>query len=276
MLGIYNHGGGGFVSTLKQAAKSLLIEANIIFSEKKLCDTDELKKYSIVVCHLSKDEVWRKILNNSPENTVWVRVSSVGFSKAKGKPSPQRRDNKVYELHLMLPAKELKQEQWQKILTGISEGENLEALVAGSNPQDLRYFFAHEEEWLAALSILCQGHLAVHAQSSESKEIAAALEQMGWTQEFFEGQGKSLGLSNLDSKIDEVRATSWWFNVLGCGEKLQDSLREEWQAVGDSPFPEALEQLLETMVTESQIQSPRIVAEAYLAIVHKLEEKKSG
>ena len=276
MLGIYDHGGGGFVDNIRQAAPSLGIEANILFSQQQLCEANELNEYSIVVCHLSKEEVWEKILKNSPPNAVRVRVSSVGFHKTDNKPLPRLRDNKVYELYLVLPAKELKQEQWQEILKGISEPKNLEALVAGRNPQGLRYFFAHEEEWLAAISILCQGYLAVHAQSSEFREIRTALERIGWTEDFIKEQGETLGLSSLTSKIEAVRAVKWWLNVLDTRENWQDSLSKEWQAIDGSPLPEALEQLLAAMVNESQIQSPKMVAEAYLAIANKLGDIKQG
>jgi hypothetical protein len=243
-----------------------------------LCESNELKNHSILVCHLSREEDWENILTNSPQNAVRVRVSSVGFHKTNNKPLPRLRDNKIYELYLVLPAKELKQEQWQEILKGISDLNNLKALVAGRNPQGLRSFFVHEEEWLAALSILCQGYLAVHSQSSESREreMDIALKKIGWTEDFIREQGNTLRLSNLGSKMGEVCAVSWWLNVLGNSEVLRVSLTKEWQALDDSPLPESLERLLAAMVNESQIQSPELIAEVYLAIADKLGDRKQG
>jgi hypothetical protein len=278
MLGIYDHGGGGFVDNLKQAAQSLKIGENILFSRQQLCESNELNKYSIVVCHLSREEDWENILTNSPPNAVRVRVSSVGFSKTDNKPLPRLQDNKIYELYLVLPAKKLRKEQWQEILQGISDLDNLKALVAGRNPQRLRSFFVHEEEWLAALSILCQGYLAVHAQSRESREgkMGKALKKMGWTEDFIREQGNTLQLSSLGSKIGEVRALNWWLNGLGSGEELRGLLTKEWQALDDSSMSEPLELLLAAMVNESQIQSPELVAEVYLAIADKLGDTKRG
>ena len=106
--------------------------------------------------------------------------------------------------------------------------------------------------------------------------MGKALKKMGWTEDFIREQGNTLQLSSLGSKIGEVRALNWWLNGLGSGEELRGLLTKEWQALDDSPMSESLERLLAAMVNESQIQSPELVAEVYLAIADKLGDRKQS
>lgn len=132
---------------------------------------------------------------------------------------------------------------------------------------------------LAALGILCQGYLAIHA-AGEVGKILDGINRL--PEPIF-----SSIAHNLKRKKEQVYQASWWLNVFGLwDEKTQTvvseqwtdferSLAEEWRAVASEPFPEAVIQLLEAMHNCSAgLQQPERVAKAYRAIAAVLETSR--
>jgi hypothetical protein len=90
-----------------------------------------------------------------------------------------------------------------------------------------------EPDVLSALSILCQGYLAVHAEKQNGEwgppEIKPALEQMGWI-DLLDGEGESgiAGqLKNMSGKRDEVNDPNWWGDTFD-EDDLTKKAKEEW------------------------------------------------
>lgn len=130
---------------------------------------------------------------------------------------------------------------------------------------------------LIALSILCQGYLAVHANCREpdkdwkDQNIAIALEQMGWN-----SVDKSMIPPRLGKKesIEKVRNPGWWWTVFDRGLKERKDLmavaKKEWDESSDKEISKELKDLIKLIVEENEVKPPKMVARAYLALVEKL------
>lgn len=135
------------------------------------------------------------------------------------------------------------------------------------------------EDYLAALTILCQGYLAVHAEHKEpnkdwkDQDIAIALEQMDWN-----SVNKSLIPPSFGKKesIEKVRNPGWWWAAFEDDFKNKDkkslpvAIQEEWDASSDKEISKELEDLIKLIVADNEIKPPEMVAKAYLALVEKL------
>lgn len=141
---------------------------------------------------------------------------------------------------------------------------------------------------LPALSILCQGYLAVHAayggpdKDWNDENITLALEQMGWKQLI-----EKPDMSQIVETLRGQHATTenikdWWQPVLvhvkapadeasrGTKEALIEQLRREWRK--DS-LPEEVSKLVETIydTTPHSLTDVNLVARAYLKLAEKLK-----
>jgi len=77
-----------------------------------------------------------------------------------------------------------------------------------------------EAEVLSALSILCQGYLAIHAKEhGEESEVKKALDQMGWSAD--------LMTNNSNGQVDTVSDVDWWAEVFDT-DMLIGEAKEEW------------------------------------------------
>lgn len=136
-----------------------------------------------------------------------------------------------------------------------------------------------ENHILPALTILCQGYLAVHAEHKEQnkdwkdQDIAIALEQMGW-----DSVDKSLVPQSFGEKesIEKVRNPGWWWAAFEDDFKNKDkkslsvAIQEEWDMSGDKEISKELEDLIKLIVADNEVKSPEMVAKAHLALVKKL------
>jgi hypothetical protein len=130
---------------------------------------------------------------------------------------------------------------------------------------------------LIALSILCQGYLAVHANCKEQdkdwkdQDISIALEQMSWNT-----VDKSLIPSSLGEKekIKKVRDPGWWWIVFETDiedrKSLLAAIQKEWNASSDKEISKELEDLIRLIVEDNEVKPAKMVAKAYLALVEKL------
>jgi hypothetical protein len=96
---------------------------------------------------------------------------------------------------------------------------------------------------------------------------------MGWI-DLMEGPSASLVSGNLNEKRKEVSEARWWlepFDLIGGGngvDKLEKDLKLEWDGRAKN-LPEELTKLLRELKGDL-IRKPKIVANAYCAIVKKL------
>ena len=140
---------------------------------------------------------------------------------------------------------------------------------------------------LYALTVLCQGYLAVHAkkENSEWGHIFPALKQMGWI-DLMEGPRASFVFKSLPEKITVVSEAKWWlepFDLLegpkrvdenesrinkSRSERLEENLKREWDRT-EKDLPDAFKNLLGE-IEGGNIKEPKIVADVYCAIVEKL------
>lgn len=75
-------------------------------------------------------------------------------------------------------------------------------------------------EILPALSILCQGYLAVHAdEHGKGEELGSALDQMGWSED--------LTPDGSNDRVEEVSDLDWW-QVFDGEDHLIEKVEEEW------------------------------------------------
>ena len=109
--------------------------------QPEVCDDiSELGECNIAIAHAS-DENWQQLITKySSCGDVRVRVTVDGGSFNE----PPTKENGVYKFHLETQAGILKTEDWQIILSGLSNPDNVKALVRGENPDGLRRFFVHQ------------------------------------------------------------------------------------------------------------------------------------
>ena len=196
MIGIYDK--GLFDSTFMQDISECLEQQTTSCTE-----LNELRNCEIAVVHVTSD-YWNALINDySCPDSVRIRVSTVGFSDP---PAPTINNSNVYEFYLLPPTGDLEAE-WKEILTGLSDREIVRALVRGENPNGLRHFFVHEVmEYLSALTVLCEGYLAVHA---EDTDISSVLDLMGWTEFRKSERGQNLIQQDLSDKKSVVQCPQW-------------------------------------------------------------------
>lgn len=259
MIGIYNTGSkrtnGTFIQNIMPCAEQ----------QPKVCrDISELVECNIAIAHASKVDWQQLITEYSSNGDVRVRVTVDGGSFNE----PPTKENGVYKFHLETQAGTLETEDWKKILAGLSKPEVVKALIRGENPHGLRRFFVHEVmEHLSALTILCEGYLAVHAEDSD---ISSALELMGWTKFRKSERGQNLIQQDLSDKKSVVQCPQWWLNVFE-QESFDDDVKKEWRdTTGTEEIPEALSDLLEAIRSGESVEQSKIVADAYCVLVKKI------
>ena len=256
MIGIYDKEETDIVDTF--------IQSNIMGSIKVCGSLSDLQKHNIAIAHVSKEDWQQLITKYSSNGDVRVRVTVDGGSFNE----PPTKENGVYKFHLETQAGILETEDWKKILSGLSKQEVVEALVRGENPDGLRRFFAHEVmEHLSALTILCEGYLAVHAEDSD---VSSALDLMGWTEFRKSKRGQNLIRQDLRDKKSVVQCSQWRLDVFE-HESFDDDVKKEWRdTTGTEEIPEALSDLLEAIRSGESVEQSEIVADAYCVLRKKI------
>lgn len=262
MIGIYDK--GLFDSTFIQDISECLEQQATACTE-----LNELRKCEIAVVHVTSAH-WNALINDySCLDSVRIRVSTDFFSD---KQRPSLNQNGVYIFYLVMPTGDLTREDWENILDGLSDREVVKALVRGENPDGLRRFFVHEViEHLSALTILCEGYLAVHAEDTDN--ISSALDLMGWTEFRKSERGQNLIQQGLRDKKSVVQCPQWWLDVFE-QKSFDDAVKKEWEyKTGTEDIPTALNGLLEAIREGDTVVPPKIVADAYCVLVKKLVKK---
>lgn len=154
---------------------------------------DELKAIQVVIIHTGDEDFWRKLLNESVPESIRIRTSTAGRYQC-----PNRISNKgVIELNLKPNHTELNADDWKLIITEVKKPEVARAIAVGKIPANLnKYFWGSFPEILTALSILCQGYLAV------MKPIELGLQQGVFIDDVALGKAKK-----------EVSLPEWWLRV---------------------------------------------------------------
>lgn len=254
MIGIYDK--GHMDSTFGNKVRKTKVCTNL----------NELKDCELAIAHVYMKDWDRLIKEYSDPYSVRVRVSIGGFH---GKPPPTISENDVYVFHLV-PSTDSLNAEWQEILCGLSDKATVESLVRGENPGGLRRFFVHEvQAYLAALTILCEGYLAVHsADIACHADISPALKLMKWTEFRNSARGRKLIQPDLSDKMSNVRQPEWWLKVFE-RESVHDEVRKEWADTTESELPATLNHLLEAICNGKAIPLPKIVADAYCVLARK-------
>ena len=260
MIGIYDK--GLFDSTFIQDVSGCLEQQTTACTK-----LNELRNCEVAIVHVTSDH-WNVLINNySCPDSVRIRVSTVGFSDP---PAPTISNSNVYAFYLLPPTGDLEAE-WKEILTDLSDREIVKSLVRGENPNGLRRFFVHEvQEHLSALTILCEGYLAVHAENTDcSEDISSALELMGWSEFQKSDRYSALIREDLSEQISIVRRRQWWSDVFE-PEFFDNDMEKEWKdTTGEEEIPKALNDLLEAIHKGDTVVPPKIVADAYCILVKK-------
>jgi hypothetical protein len=136
-----------------------------------------------------------------------------------------------------------------------------------------RLFTRPGANYLSAMMVLCQGYLAMHADTRDTHpEVDDALIAMGLTSEFVgsDAGGRVRDLTN-DKRKREVSRSSWWQRVLG--DRLEDlnaKLSEEY----GGELPDAVRALTQSIYGKpGELANPVIAAVAYSAILKKFRSR---
>ena len=155
---------------------------------------------------------------------------------------------------------------------------------SGTNDELVELLQAQSKIVLLALSVLCQGYLAAFAREEAGKwappAIEAALSLMAWSTYLDSAATGSLRENSLIkpsvTEQDTVSSPYWWQNIFVDKQikvtsasdqiKVEGKIVQEWGSkIENCPLVELLKAIYIT-----QAVTPRIVADAYCAIVHKL------
>ena len=265
--------GGDFVGSARSAVVHLRKENEIpnggTFPHKdplgSLPPLEELYKCSLVIAHVESS--WGDLLARSPANSVRIRVSSVGL--ADGSP-PEKCQNGPYVFHLRPPSKNVTVDEWNEIIVGLSDQGVRDALVRGENPNGLKKYFDYiSVDVLSALSILCQGYLAVHAEKhGDDSQVSRALNQMGWS--------NNLMTNSSNAPADKVSTSGWWMKAFDGTNNLNEKAKDEWgEQEGWSEVEDLLEWITEEQKPRKGPKPRRIVATAYSKLAKRLGGGKS-
>ena len=255
MVGIYDKGmsDSAFIQNIKKYAKQDI---------KTYSELQNLQKCEIAIVHIYGEE-WDSLIKNSLPGYVRVRVTIGGDFSDKPQPTVE---SGVYIFHLAIHAGDLKTE-WREILSGLSDKAIVASLVRGENPNGLRRFFVHEiQGYLAAIAVLCEGYLAVHAEHPNCHaDIRPALNLMKWSEFRISEREQALIRQNLTEKINRVQQPEWWLKVFE-QKSFYNDVKKEWETTAETEMPEALRKLLKTIFNGKAIMTPKIVADAYYVL----------
>lgn len=168
-----------------------------------------------------------------------------------------------------------------KTLTAFYQMSNVEAEAIINRqfneiPFELLHLFGLNRGCLSALSILCQGYLAVRASvdNSFTSPVTEALRLMNWDN----SQHESIVSENLHRKQQRVQEVNWWLKIFNEQsshksvaeqvDEIEVELKREWNSGIHEFSPVA--NLLNDLKTGTI--KPDLVANAYIAIANKLNE----
>ncbi len=250
MIGAYDHSNTGFVGKLRSCVDSAMLFA----PGADLADLDAVSSMRdcwLVICHVD-DEAWSRLFDTKRAG-VLLRVSSHGWGGMPGAVDPTSDSEGRLVLHLLPEAGAVEVEGWKRILETLELRENWRALAAGGNPNGIRRFFSRSgTEHLAALSILCQGYLAVAASADarilDVGSVREAYRAMGWL-DYSDRPENAAAVENMAKEWSKVSTPRWWIECLrgegGDTATVQRDLLSEWSGLApQGAASENLETLL--------------------------------
>lgn len=187
-------------------------------SANEIDAVEEMKDKAIVVAHFSHNSNWQSLLDQSPANSLRIRVSTVSRIGIPHQLTP----GGVIELNMQVSHSYVEYKEWQLILGVLSEIELARKTAEGYVPSGLeKYFSTSALEHLSALSILCQGCLAVLNPAA-----------LG------DANGFIKNLAILDNAKQEVLSPAWWLDVLYPSLKANvstdiEAIQKEWPEPSD-------------------------------------------
>jgi hypothetical protein len=157
-------------------------------TEVALADAD------LLVAHV-EDSQWNDLIRHARKGGCSVRVSSESVRDRH-----RTTDSGVVLLSMRRRHPEIESKDWVAVLERLLEEGVPGAVVKGVVPQDLQpYVGAPASDLLLALSVLCQGYLAVHGgpggvlegdvDPKSVQTLTVALRQMGWIEALSSGRG---------------------------------------------------------------------------------------
>ncbi len=253
MIGAYDHANTGFVTSLLAACgQDGVFEPDPDLAPRQAIES--LKDCDPVLCHVGSD-LWEHLCQVNPRGTL-IRVSSLGWSGMSTAGDPDRQKSGRYVLHLWPRCDEPSELDWRLILDTVRDAKNCQELVTGGNPNGTRGFFSRSgTEYLAALSILCQGYLAVAASADggalDSESVRQALKAMGWL-DYSTSQENAAVVEALAKGIPKVSTPEWWIDCLrgekGDASTVRRNLLSEWSGLApQGAASENLETLLRSL-----------------------------
>ncbi len=156
----------------------------------------------------------------------------------------------------------------------------LQAIREGSDRDPFLYLKRRKYEYIIALSILCQGYLAVMAESdkeNQSSKFGEALKKMKWDEFRDANQRKNnYSLSKLQSKYDDVTSLKWWLEPFDLWDfendtktkntrllqKYKNDIKDELQASD----LEKVELFVNNIIEQGKSPEVDEVAEAFIQI----------
>jgi hypothetical protein len=160
---------------------------------------------------------------------------------------------------------------WNNSIDFATRFELLKEFIGGLTDRNNEFTFEKYESFIApvipALSILCQGYLAVHSDDI-NEFVRQALDRMCWSNSLLNDTQKT----TIQNKKQEVKSTIWWSNVLPENREstlVMSRIDLEWSALGKTPGKDRdlLNKLINTITDGSNSIDSITVAQAYLSIV---------
>ena len=270
--------------------KRLLREAGIGLAD----DEAGVRESEIGIVHTRDEEAWNRLVLNSPAGSVRIRTSGGGTLERRLRVT----EGSVYEFYLKVKhdAQSFTAADLSYIFEELGNTDVVKAIANGNIPQQLlKYFGSQRIEILFALSILCQGYLAVHADATikdfstkhDWEIFNIALNTMKWG-EFIESEIAQQVLkpallgkdpkTRIQLKINSSLGGNYWKPLRNIGEDLELKTNLEWEELnrrinssmgsGKDWENSKTRKLLKNIINQNENKKDEnvLVAEAYLEL----------
>ena len=236
-IAIYDKSGGGFSARARAAAEGVFqgCELNKAIEADKLAD--ELRQFTIVVCHVTRDQ-WKGLLDGAASETrALVRTSSVGASGMESYGPPRKDENGRWILHLKKRSEQITDDEWRDVFVSLQQGVIGKERVS----PEASLVFGATVDHLYALRLLCEAWLVTEGggvQKPHGIAVHAPTTATDWFGPFDESPnvgavsrlGKRMGVANekhsyVEKVLGEVVAgTLAWKTSQAIVEGLRDDL----------------------------------------------------
>lgn len=242
MIKIYSYGGDIPIERMIQSAR------NCGFNAERALTISEIQS-RVAIGHFQDEQDWQQFISNADTGQVRVKMSTIGCSST---PESTSEEQITFIFHLILRPIEIQEHEWQAIFQGLTNEQVILALLNGGNPNNLRRFFftqaAQTSFFLLALSILCQGYLAVHSDSSFYKNLEKSVKDL---------------LGDVSQKAEDTEKFGWWTTPFPDESTLTEQITAELQS---PKLPSEISNLIDAIYSNQSI-TVNLVEEAYKFII---------